>query len=333
MKRQRRSAYDLTGDDVDIDEDVVEDEPRQRRRRLDDEVPSIDETRRRIREQCAAFGRESMDAIVAEARLVPTIRPIYDYDSYPPDKADEFKRDLCAQLATHYVLGQISVELHADMYVDPITKELLTDPVMTSGDGETYNRSTIPRFNDKSPMNRRPLGTVTPNMAARRIMEPYLRTLGLRLSDLPRQEPVTSAAVPTLATPPPQAASPDSNADAYLEGRLVQAAASGDVDEVRSISRGTRPSAMNAALIMAAFRGRAAVVGTLLTLPGVDPAAQDNFAIEVAIGSRHGDVVRILLADPRVRSRLSDDAVARASAAIAASARRSWWGLGGGDAT
>ena len=61
----------------------------------------------------------------------------------------------------------------------------------------------------------------------------------------------------------------------------------------------------NAPIRWAALSGHYDIVKLLLTIKGVDPTDDENYAIEEAMKNKHVDIVKLLLNDERVWNSLS----------------------------
>ena len=87
-----------------------------------------------------------------------------------------------------------------------------------------------------------------------------------------------------------------------MEQQLGQAAKNGDIAQVRQlIAAGVNPAAMdNWAIQLASLNGHTEVVRLLLSDPRVNPAANNNNAIIWASRNGHLGVVRLLLQDKRM---------------------------------
>ena len=93
-----------------------------------------------------------------------------------------------------------------------------------------------------------------------------------------------------------------------MNQEFIDAIQKGDTDKVKLLLTNPKvnPAAdNNHAIQSASVNGRTGVVRLLLNDPRVDPADDNNFAIRLASGQGHIEIVRLLLADPRVDWRLA----------------------------
>jgi len=89
---------------------------------------------------------------------------------------------------------------------------------------------------------------------------------------------------------------------------FIKAVKNGDLEKVKSLLLVINPSRNdNKAIRYASSNGHAEVVKLLLADPRVDPSVYDNYSIRYASLNDHVEVVKLLLADPRVDPSVNDN--------------------------